>query len=107
MRERWDWTEIARFGSKEPVRRELSPSMYREALLSLRQKKEIARTDPLPAGVHMFDFGEGAIVIAVDAEGNYTLGFDGTCPPTSEWAGTPDAEAARDAKPSEKPPPGG
>ncbi len=64
--------------------------MYREALRALHQKKEIPAADPLPAGTYMYDFGEGAIVIVVDPEGHYTLGFDPACPPTSEWAGTPD-----------------
>ncbi len=73
--------------------------MYREALRALHEKKEVPVADPLPPGIYMYDFGEGAIVIAVDSEGHYTLGFDGTCPPTNEWADTP--------KPSEKPPAAG
>ncbi len=87
-----DWVELHRFGDERPIRRHPQVSAYWYAVGVIRQRHGLIGVEPLPPGVYLLDDGECALVIEVDAEGNYTFGYDAACPPTSEWAGTPPSQ---------------
>lgn len=75
------------------MRREPTVSAYWYAVGMVRDRLRLRSGEPLPPATYLVDDGDVALVIEVANDGKNTLtfSFDGSCPPTEEWAGTSDA----------------
>lgn len=90
-----DWVELKQGLNAAAVRRVPTESAYWFAVGTVRNRLGLESGEMLPEGTYLVDDGEVALVIAVAADGMMKFEFDATCPPTSEWAGTPHGESEK------------